>query len=148
LLSSSRKLLAGDVAVPLGNRAFDLLLALLAARGGVVTKEELLRRVWRNVVVEEANMQVQVSMLRKVLGDEAPALIVTIPGHGYRFAGPTIEEGTRAAEGPTTPALRGSRPMLVVLPFANMTGDPDRGYFADGITEDLITGCRICVGSR
>lgn len=132
-------MLAGEVAVPLSNRAFDLLLALVDARGAMVTKDELLRRVWRNVVVEEANLQVQVSMLRKVLGDEAQALIVTFPGHGYRFTGAVSEEGARAAEGPTTPAPRGSRPMLAVLPFANVTGDPDQAYFADGIAGDLTT---------
>jgi TolB-like protein len=138
VIPGSRRLLAGDVHVPLGNRAFDLLLALLDARGAVVTKDELLRRVWSNVVVDEANLQVQVSMLRKVLGDDGQRMIVTIPGHGYRFDQAIREEGARL-QGAITPTPRSSRPMLAVLPFTNMTGDPGQAYFADGITADLIT---------
>ena len=68
----------------LGARAFDLLLALVAERGRLLTKDQLLDRVWPGLVVEEANIQVQVSALRKALGAQA---IATVPGIGYRFAG-------------------------------------------------------------
>ncbi len=68
---------------PVGARAFDLLSVLIAHRDRLVTKEELLDAVWPGVVVEENNLQTQVSTLRKLLGRDA---IVTIPGHGYRFA--------------------------------------------------------------
>ncbi|MBK9117307.1 MAG: winged helix-turn-helix domain-containing protein [Betaproteobacteria bacterium] len=67
----------------MGARAFDLLLALLERRDRVVTKDELLEVVWPGLVVEENNLQVQVSALRKVLGPDA---IATVPGRGYRFA--------------------------------------------------------------
>jgi len=67
----------------LGGRAFDLLLALIEHRDRVVPKTELFDRVWPGLVVEENNLQVQISALRKLLG---PAVIVTIPGRGYRFA--------------------------------------------------------------
>lgn len=67
----------------LGARAFDLLLALVAERGRLLTKDQLLDRVWPGLVVEEANIQVQVSALRKALGAQA---IATVPGIGYRFA--------------------------------------------------------------
>jgi TolB-like protein/tetratricopeptide (TPR) repeat protein len=133
LLPLSRRLLAGAEPIPLGSRTFDLLLTLVEARGALVTKDELLRRVWPGTVVEESNLAVQVSALRKALGEDAPALIVTIQGRGYRFTG-TIREN---AESPPAPAA--GRPMLVVLPFDNMTGDPAQNYFADGMTEDLTT---------
>ena len=78
--------------VPLGVRALDLLWALIAARGELVTKDELLRRAWPGLVVEEANVQVQVSALRKVLGPDA---IATVPSLGYRLALPITEASAR-----------------------------------------------------
>ncbi len=68
----------------IGSRAFDLLVALIEARGALVTKDEILSRVWPNLVVDENNIQVQVSTLRKALGEDRD-LIRTIPGRGYRF---------------------------------------------------------------
>jgi len=69
--------------VVLGAKAFDVLFALVERRERLVTKDELLELVWPKLVVEENNLQVQVSALRKTLGTEA---IATIPGRGYRFA--------------------------------------------------------------
>ena len=66
----------------LGSRAFDVLLALIRQRDRVVTKDELLDTVWPGLVVEENNLQAQVSALRKILGQKA---IATIPGRGYQF---------------------------------------------------------------
>ena len=66
----------------LGDRAFDVLLALVERAGQLVTKDELLALVWPSLVVEENNLQVQVSTLRKVLGAGA---IATVAGRGYRF---------------------------------------------------------------
>ena len=80
--SSARRLLVDGAPVRLGARAFDLLLALVEKRGAVVSKNELLDLVWPGLVVEENNLQVHVSTLRKLLG---PQIIVTLPGRGYRF---------------------------------------------------------------
>lgn len=80
-----RHLLLDGVPVPLGSRAFDVLLALIEARHRVVSKDELLDLAWHGLVVEENNLQSQVSALRKVLGHHA---IATVPGLGYRFAVP------------------------------------------------------------
>src|SRR5665213_180015 len=77
-----RRLLQHGEPVALGTRAFDVLLALVERRDQVVTKSELLDLVWPGLVVEENNLQVQISSLRKVLGPQA---ITTIPGRGYRF---------------------------------------------------------------
>lgn len=73
----------------LGARAFDLLMALIEHRDRVVGKDELLALVWRGVVVEEGNLSVQVSALRKALGDQ---VISTVPGRGYRFTAPVVEQ--------------------------------------------------------
>ena len=80
---TERRLLIDGHSAPLGARAFDVLLALVERRDRTVTKNELLDLVWRGLVVEENNLQVQISSLRKVLGQNA---IATIPGQGYRFA--------------------------------------------------------------
>ena len=71
----------------LGSRAVDVLYALAAAKGDVVSKEELLARVWPGVVVEENNLQVQVSLLRKALETSGESHLVTVPGRGYRLIG-------------------------------------------------------------
>jgi predicted ATPase/DNA-binding winged helix-turn-helix (wHTH) protein len=85
LRAAERQLLVDGVPAALGARAFDLLMALYERRDRVVAKGELLDLVWPGLVVEENNLQVQVSSLRKLLG---PAAIATIPGRGYRFTLP------------------------------------------------------------
>lgn len=81
----ARALLAGNQPVPLGARAFDILLALLQRAGHTLSKRELLDSVWPDMVVEEANLQKQVCTLRGVLGD---GIIATIPRRGYRLIAP------------------------------------------------------------
>ena len=78
-----RQLRVDGVAASVGARAFDLLLALIERRDRLVTKSELLELVWPGLMVEENNLQVQVSALRKLLG---PQVIATVPGRGYRFS--------------------------------------------------------------
>lgn len=86
VLLRQRQLVADGVAVELGTRAFDLLLVLLEADGSLVTKEELISRVWPRIVVSEENLKVQVSALRKALGADRD-VIRTEFGRGYRFTG-------------------------------------------------------------
>ncbi|MGH8301465.1 MAG: ATP-binding protein [Steroidobacteraceae bacterium] len=86
LFTRQRELRLGEATVALGSRAFDVLLILVEAEGELVTKEELLARVWPGAVVEESNIQVQVSALRKALGEDRN-LILTVPLRGYRFTG-------------------------------------------------------------
>jgi TolB-like protein len=146
-----RRLLRDGVALTIGARAFDVLLALAQRRDRLVTKAELLDLVWPGVVVEENNLQVQISTLRKLLG---PQVIATVPGRGYRFTA-ALAGDQRAASSPTAPAesavahpddlprtlLRSfddSVPSIGVLPFVNMTDDAANEYFADGVAEELL----------
>jgi predicted ATPase/DNA-binding winged helix-turn-helix (wHTH) protein len=92
---AQRQLVVAGMPVPIGARAFDLLVTLIEHRDRMVSKNELLDRVWPGVIVEENNLQVQVSTLRKLLG---PSVIVTIPGRGYRFV------AVDAAAAPAAPA--------------------------------------------
>jgi DNA-binding winged helix-turn-helix (wHTH) protein len=98
-------------ALPLRSRPFDLLAALVARAGQLISKDELLDLAWPGVVVEENNLQVQVSVLRKLLG---PDSIVTVPGRGYRFVLPVDTAATSEGAGrsagklpPVPPALIG-----------------------------------------
>ncbi|HEX4616522.1 MAG TPA: winged helix-turn-helix domain-containing protein [Stellaceae bacterium] len=81
-----RELLANGLPIKLGGRAFEVLMALIEARGTVLGKDALMARVWPNRVVEEKNLHAQISALRTALGAERE-LIRTVPGHGYQFTG-------------------------------------------------------------
>jgi adenylate cyclase len=120
----------------LGARAFDLLVALIEHRDRVIPKQELLDRAWPGLVVEEANLQVQISMLRKQLGSQ---VIATIPGRGYRFVSPVTSAQPHPAEQDADEHLAlPEHPSIAVMPFANMSGDPDQEYFADGMVDDIL----------
>ena len=94
LLVARRELLAHGVPVTLGQRAFDVLLLLVTRHGQLVTKDELMAEVWPGVVVEENNIQVHVSALRKVLGTagDGERYLLTVAGRGYRFVAPVERE--------------------------------------------------------
>ena len=113
----------------LGARAFDVLATLVQHRDRVVEKSELLAKAWGDRVVEDNNLTVQISTLRKLLGAQA---ITTVPGRGYRFTLPC-----QAA--PAAPPASGSgQPGVAVLPFESEGGEAGR-YFSEGITEEIIT---------
>ncbi|HEY1391937.1 MAG TPA: winged helix-turn-helix domain-containing protein, partial [Methylibium sp.] len=101
---AQRQLLVDGQPATVGARALDLLLALIERRERVVAKNELLDLVWPGLVVEENNLQVQISSLRKLLG---PQVITTIPGRGYRFT--ATSPGAAAAERPISDAVLGRR---------------------------------------
>jgi TolB-like protein/DNA-binding winged helix-turn-helix (wHTH) protein len=220
LLPQRRELHADGIAVDLGSRAFDILMVLTEARGALVTKDEILSRVWPDTVVEENNLVVQISALRKALGEDRD-FIRTVSGRGYRFVAeistsvaetdvetpvdrgtaaeaarttfsssvPTlisslIERATEVEEvsvlstgvvditDPRSSAKRPYRPLgwrffdfglgrllgasfswlpyfrnrappkvrsLAVLPLESLSGDSSQDYFADGMTDELIT---------
>lgn len=130
VLEPDRRLLSRDGAsIELGQRAADLLLALVQAKGAALTKAELLDAAWPDSAVEEGNLTVQIAQLRKVLGtdDQGRELIVTVPRVGYRLV--------------TAPAASQDwpRPTCAVLPFQNLSGVVADDYFADGIVADIIT---------
>ena len=100
---AARELRVAGAPVRVGERGFDLLLALAEARGEVVSRDALLDRVWREVVVGDENLKVQVMALRKLIGADA---IVTVPGRGYRLALP-VEARSAAAPAAGAVALFG-----------------------------------------
>ena len=110
--AAERRLLVDGEPIALGARALDLLVVLSAEPGHLLTKDELLDRVWPGLVVGEANLQVQISNLRKVLGGDS---IATVPGRGYRFA---AEVQARAAEAPAVTAASTAAPAAPTTPAA------------------------------
>lgn len=128
--------------VPIGSKGLALLRRLIEAGGQVVTRTELIESVWPDTAVEESNLSVQMAQLRKRLGASAGGeeWIATVPRVGYRFTGGLAVADEAASKAPTTPAaLSSSKPAIAVLPFNNMSSDPEQDYFAEGLSEDLIT---------
>ena len=135
-----RQLLHDEIPVRIANRALDILCALVSAKGQVVTKDELMAQVWSGLVVEESNIHVHVSALRKALeeAESGQNYVVTVPGRGYRFVG--LEQPTPLDKVETQPRLSlPDRPSIAVLPFSNLSSAPEQEYFADGVVEDIIT---------
>ncbi|MEO8726353.1 MAG: winged helix-turn-helix domain-containing protein [Acidobacteriaceae bacterium] len=122
-----------DGPVPLTPKAFDTLLHLVEHQGEVVTKEELMRAIWPDTIVEENNLNQNISALRRVLGESRGQnrYIVTIPGRGYRFTSPITGS-------PQAPRQEPDHVTVGVLPFENIGAGLDREYLADGLTEETI----------
>ncbi len=137
-------LFCGAEPTMLGQRAVALLQVLLAQPGTPVSKDALIDAAWSEVVVEESNLTVQIAALRRVLtaagGDR---WIETLPRRGYRYVGPPVATGgpDAGAVQQTSPTLSlPDAPSVALLPFSNLSGDPEQGHFADGMVDDIITG--------
>jgi len=89
---SARLLSIKGKPVVLGSRSFDILVMLVERRGEVISKEDLLTRVWPNVHVEEHNLKVHVSALRRALGEDGRGLVINVPGRGYSFVGTVVRD--------------------------------------------------------
>jgi adenylate cyclase len=151
--TGEHRLLREGVEVPLQLKAFETLCILVERAGRLLTKDDLLRQVWPDTMVEENNLNKNISMLRKALGECAAgqSYIETIPRVGYRFAAPVCQLGSPAAlsaadnhVAPEAPAKKS----VAVLYFENLSGDCEDEYFRDGITEDVITELEKIRGLR
>jgi len=128
--------------VAVSSKGLRLLEALLASPARVLTKAELLQIAWGDAAVEESNLSVQMAALRKQLGPTADGgdWIATVPRVGYRFVGPPAQRSTeQITDAKPSPTDHEHRPSIAVLPFANLNGEKEQEYLADGITEDIIT---------
>ncbi|WP_150644580.1 winged helix-turn-helix domain-containing protein [Pseudomonas fluorescens] len=148
--------LCGQV-VAVGPQVFDLLLQLVSNRDRVVSKDDLLQAVWSGRIVLESTITSHINAVRKAIGDtgEEQRLVRTVPRKGYRFVGEIkvgeigearqpewsgINERVPAdpKESPPSTLVLPDKPSITVLPFQNLSGDPEQEYFADGMVEDII----------
>jgi TolB-like protein len=142
-----RELRRGGAPVAVEPQVFDLLVHLIRNRGRVVSKDDLIEAIWGGRIVSESAVTTRLNAARKAIGDTGAAqqVIRTIPRRGVRFIAEVREDGApmpgerglAAAE--TMPLALPDKPSIAVLPFANMSSDPDQGFFSDGMVEDLIT---------
>ena len=122
LIPSQQLLLKNDQPVQIGSRAFDILTRLVERPGEIVSKEDLIARVWPNVFVQEGNLKVHVATLRQVLGDGQGGnrYIVNVPGRGYRFVAPVSHRTAPARTGLPAAAAGGSHNLP--MPLTRMLG--------------------------
>ncbi len=130
---------AADREVTLRRKSLELLRYLAENPGRLVTKEELLKAIWPDVVVTEESLTHCVSEVRQAIGDSKQTLIATVPRRGYRFTAPVVRVVEPPARSDARPQQSLDRPSVTVLPFANLSGDPQQDFFSDGITEDITT---------
>jgi TolB-like protein len=145
-----RELHRGVDVVSIAPQVFDLLDYLIRNRERVVSKDDLIKAIWDGRIVSDAALATRVNVARSAIGDsgEDQRLIKTLPRKGFRFVG-TVREAQRPlsvavtdipAEQPKPALPLPDKPSLAVLPFTNLSSDPEQEYFADGMVEDIITG--------
>jgi TolB-like protein/tetratricopeptide (TPR) repeat protein len=128
--------------IKLEPKAMQLLMCLAERAGQVVSVDQLLDVVWKDVVVSQDSVYAAVAALRRTLGDDpkCPRYIANVMRRGYRLIAPVTSWQVPPA-GPTGDTARAlpDKPSIAVMPFLNQSGDPAQQYFSDGITDDIIT---------
>jgi adenylate cyclase len=140
---------SADREIELRPKSFDVLRYLVESGGRLVSKDEVIKSVWPNVIVTDESLAQCVSEIRHAIGDDRQIVIKTVPRRGYRFVVPVsqtaadVEARQRGAPAALTvseaSATLADKPSLAVLPFVNLNDDPQQDYFSDGITGDIIT---------
>ena len=147
--TDKRELLKGNDAVSVTPQAFDVLLYLIRNRDRVVSKDDLISAIWGGRVVTDAALATRLNAARAAIGDggDQQRLIKTLQRKGFRFIG-SVQEidkvgadiGTsRAVQPPASVAALSDKPSIAVLPFENLSADPDQECFADGLVDDITT---------
>jgi TolB-like protein/DNA-binding winged helix-turn-helix (wHTH) protein/Flp pilus assembly protein TadD len=168
-----RELRCGAGLVHVEPQVFDLLEYLIRNRERVVSRDDLLAEIWHGRIVSDSGLTTRINAARAAVGDsgDEQRLIKTLPRKGIRFVGAVREDGTHSEAGATMPAALAQpaglpappdplihvenivaashfsmpdRPSIAVLPFTNISGDPEQDYFADGMAEEILTALSRC----
>ena len=145
-----RELQRGAAVVSVTPQVFDLLDYLIRNRERVVSKDDLIDAIWNGRSVSDAALTTRLNAAPSAIGDsgQEQRLVKTLPRKGFRFVG-SVLEAQRPADAPVAddqmkhqkPVLAlPDKPSIAVLPFQNLSDDPEQEYFADGMVEDIITG--------
>ena len=152
-LDADRRELRGPSGlISLEPQVFDLLIYLIRNRDRVVSKDDVMAAVWEGRIVSESALTTRINAARSAIGDSGnmQRLIKTLPRKGLRFVGAVREEQgpiavPAAAPPESADALKlPDGPSIAVLPFINMSGDPEQDYFADGMADEIITSLSRC----
>src|SRR6476646_1007266 len=153
-----RELRRGAEMTPLAPQVFDLLDYLIRLRERVVSKDDLISAVWNGRIVSDAALTTRLNAARTAIGDDGDKqrLIKTLPRKGFRFVCAVEEERKPATtsagwavpnNGAAQDTFSPPHLSIVVLPFSNLSGDPNQDYFVDGVTESLTTDLSRISGS-
>lgn len=141
-----RELTRDGVQIPLQPQVFDLLLFLVEQRDRLVSKDDLIGKVWGNRAISDSALNSRINAARVAIGDDGKTqkAIRTVPRKGFRFIAECAEvlPAAQSATGEPDPVpapVASERPAIAVLAFNNMSDDPDQDYFCDGISEDILT---------
>jgi adenylate cyclase len=132
-------LTAAGEELPLRRQSFGLLRLLVENAGRLLDRDTINRAIWSGVAVTDDSMTQCVRDIRRAMGDDAQRILKTVPRRGYLLAADVVMACDPPAE-PLSPGLAlPDKPSLVVLPFQNMSRDPEQVYFVDGLVEDITT---------
>ena len=138
-LRSGSLLTAAGEALPLRRQSFELLRLFVENAGRLLDRDAINRAIWSDVAVTDDSVTQCVRDIRRAIGDDAQRILKTVPRRGYLLTADVVI----ARDPPADPSLPGlplpDKPSLAVLPFQNMSGDPEQEYFADGMVEEIIT---------
>ena len=146
--TNKRELRRGTDTVSVTPQAFDVLIYLIRNRERVVSKDDLISAIWGGRAISDAALATRLNAARAAIGDDGDQqrLIKTLQRKGFRFLGSVQEADTPAAEVDTSRTVqlapvtaRSDKPSIAVLPFQNLSDDPEQEYFADGLVDDITT---------
>jgi TolB-like protein/Tfp pilus assembly protein PilF len=139
----------GGKVVPIEPQVLDLLALLASDPGRVFSRDEIIDGVWGGRIVSDSAISTRINAVRQAVADDGKSqrVIRTVPRRGFMFVPDTnigeVVVADRAMEDLPQALPLPDKPSVVVLPFENLSGDPEQGYFSDGITDDIITDlCR------